>query len=153
MSGRFSAKEHRERSEHHFRVGQVLAESKHEWGAVILFYAAFHSVRAAMVDDPIFSDPSALHAAHRLLTPDDRWTTMHKARRGGEPRLGVNEIVGIIYPDYSGPYEKLHVASVQVRYERGLRPLEALSEMIDYARMIREAEASGRLVSEQLPDA
>lgn len=90
-----------------------------EWAAVCLFYAAYHDVKAALIDDPIFDSHDACQTRSAQLFPDDRHASAHKARRGGHS-LGVNDVVSILYKRASGTYERLHQMSIDVRYGGGL---------------------------------
>lgn len=95
-----------------------------EWYAVCYFYAAYHTVKAAFIEDPIFSDLAALTAKNRFLTLQDRFSTSHKGYvnpGAGGRRMGVNDIVRVLYPEIGAEYERLHMASVEVRYRDGLR--------------------------------
>lgn len=132
--------EHLTRWEQHRQIGLLLAETPvgHPWGCVACFYAAFHVARWAMLMDRRFDDLTALKAIHPHLQPDDRRTNKHKARRGsagGTPDFGVNDLVLLLYPSASRSYERLHQASIEVRYEKGdpakLPSAEQLEEYMD----------------------
>ncbi len=117
--------EHVSRTAYHRQIGETLADVKHEWAAVPLFYAAYHVVKAAFLADPIFDDGQLCTAKHRFLTPGARDATGHHGRfRPIDPPekvWGVNELVGLLYPAVGTIYEQMHLASVEVRYKRGLR--------------------------------
>lgn len=113
--------EHRTRASEHEKLGLTLLDVKQEWAAVSLFYSAYHHAKAALLEDPIFDDLSALQAANRRLTLDDRTVSMHKARKGS-PHIGLNDLVLILYRPVAASYHKLHQMSVDVRYQHGLRP-------------------------------
>jgi hypothetical protein len=93
-----------------------------QWYAVSYFYAAYHTVRAALMEDAIFSDLPRLKAHDPHWTPDDRRATHHQARksrtRPNPP--GVNDLVKALYPQIAIEYVQLHSASVAVRYGLGL---------------------------------
>lgn len=96
--------------------------SEDEWAAVCWFYAAYHLVRASLQRDPRFDDPGQLAQMSARLCMDDRYAQRHKGRRGGaNVELGINDIVRLAYRDVRSPYERLHQASIDVRYESGLR--------------------------------
>ena len=117
------AQGHRSRAAEHEGLGRVLAESGHEWAAVALFYAAYHHVKAALLEDVIFDDHAACQSLSGDLLPQDRTTTRHQGRKrttsGRE--WGINELVLLLYRPAAGTYEKLHQASVDVRYQAGLK--------------------------------
>lgn len=126
------AEEHRSRADEHRRVGVAILDTGVEWAAVCLFYSAYHHVKAALLDDPIFTDFDALRAVRPDLSPDDRFASAHKVRKG-QPGYGVNDLVLLLYPRVAGTYDKLHSMSIDVRYQRGLRlgAIEALPSLFD----------------------
>ena len=118
--------EHLRRSEHHKRVGDALDTTVgEEWAAVCYFYAAYHLARHALRTDPIFDDVTALQRIQRDLLPDHRETEKHQGRfrREGPRDYGINELLLTLYPKVVGKYEKLHQASIAVRYDGGLTGL------------------------------
>lgn len=133
-----TAAEHVERSRYHKQVGDALHSSGPDsWGAVCYFYSAFHLVRAALSEDPIFSELPQLKKAHADLIPDDRNVTAHQTRKNSDRRFGVNDLVRILHIDVYPQYYRLHGASVGVRYERGISSeldglLEDLEEIEQY---------------------
>lgn len=114
---------HQARAARHAKIGEMLVEAGDEWGAVCCFYAAYHHVKAALLEDPIFDDPTRMHDRHLDLVADDRFTDRHKGRRntGRGREWGINELVGLLYPQIRREYEQLHQASIDVRYGSGLR--------------------------------
>ena len=72
---------HKARAARHLQIGKLLAGEGEEWGAVPLFYCAYHHVKAALLVDPIWWDLQRLHSKSIELMPDDRFVTRHKARR------------------------------------------------------------------------
>lgn len=140
--------EHRTRSAGHRKLGHMLLENGLEWGAVAVFYAAYHDIKAALQEDPIFDDHSACQAFHSNLLPDDRYASSHKARRGGAGggALGVNDVVGIVYPGVVGTYDKLHQISMDVRYYTG-PSRGALDNVPDLDSKFCDLVASGGLTS------
>jgi hypothetical protein len=138
--------EHLARAEQHLKVGNVLVETRQEWGAVALFYSAYHRVKAAMLRDPIWGQVNALQAVHQDLIPDDRYIERHHGRRRrGEPReWGVNELVAVLYPSATRAYEQLHQASIDVRYSTGL-PAGALPALATAITTISELDSDGEL--------
>lgn len=129
----------------HAKTGDALEGAGDEWAAVCWFYSAYHYVRSALIADPIFDDLTRLQSVHQHLVPDDRHVTRHKGRRGGAPELGVNEVVLKLYPAIAGPYDKLHQASIDVRYERGLRG--NLSQLRPLLSAIENDQVEGRLLA------
>lgn len=81
-----------------------------------------------MLVDPIWQDLKSLKAIHQDLVPDDRFIGRHKGRRrvGGPKEWGVNDLVLMLYRPAAGHYDRLHLASVDVRYSTGL-PTGALN--------------------------
>lgn len=118
-----------------------MAEAGDEWAAVMFFYAAYHRVRAALLEDPTFDSVAGCAARHVDLRPEDRHATRHHGRRSRNQffEFGVNEIVQILYPSAIGAYDQLHQMSIQVRYERGLVPdLRAVVETWERFRKLDE---------------
>lgn len=140
--------QHRSRAERHRKVGAALLDAGDEWAAVPLFYAGYHLVKAALLRDPIFGDPTSLSRISADLTPEDRFVTRHHGRRRrGEPReWGVNEVVQVLYRRATKSYEALHQASILVRYGEGLpaNSLESLRAALDH---IEALDADGDLVA------
>jgi hypothetical protein len=136
------------RAQEHADVGDALiAAADNEWAAVCYFYAAYQLAIAAISDDPIFDDLQRLQGVNAELLPDDRHTTRHKGRKNTSHgrEWGVNELMLLLYGQAVGAaYEKLHHASVCVRYEPPLRtPPARAREWLD---VILAAEAAGELV-------
>ena len=150
MSGggtRLSADEHRARAYEHEGLGRLLAESNHDWAAVALFYAAYHHVKAALVEDVIFDDYDSCQALNPGLLPDDRFTTRHQGRKqtSAGREWGINELVLVLYRSAAGTYERLHQASVDVRYQSGLRA--SVAEVAALYDKFEELRATGALTS------
>lgn len=110
------------RSRQHAAAAETLAAAGNEWFAVCWFYGAYHLARARMHADPIFQDPTRLTQVSPRLCMDDRTASRHQGRKGakGQPELGVSDIVRLLYPEIVGSYHRLHQASIDVRYGRGL---------------------------------
>lgn len=141
--------EHRRRAGEHHDVGRALHQAaENEWAAVCYFYAAYHLVKTAMLLDPIWSNAPARVALHLELTPDDRFCTRHHGSgRSGDGRMwGINELVLLMYPQIVKPYERLHQASIQVRYGAGL-PKGALPSLLADLEAIKAASDAGTLVA------
>lgn len=138
--------EHRARAARHRVIGELLHDSGDEWGAVPMFYSAYHLMKAALLRDPIWDQLGPLQRLNRDLIPDDRHTDRHKGRRrGDQPReWGINELVQKLYPPASGPYERLHQASILVRYGAGL-PSEAMPSLATSLERICALDAAGEL--------
>jgi len=107
--------------------------------AVAYFYAGYHTIKAAFIEDPIFDDLTRLQSLDPHLIPDDRYVTHHRGRLGGNgPRkLGVNDIVKILYPSIATRYVRLHMASIAVRYESGLALYSFADVKSDFAELAR----------------
>lgn len=135
---------HVRRAGRHYDVGVALHEAGNdEWAAVCYFYAGYHYVKAAMLRDPLFDDPAKCSAKHLDLNTDDRYTDRHQVRKSRDAGRGwgVNDLVLLLYRGIVGDYERLHTASVDVRYRDGLLPeaLPALRSNIDNIRAAFDA--------------
>ncbi len=136
---------HKARAARHLLIGGALEDAGDEWAAVALFYAAYHLVKAALLSDPIFDDPAKLHAIHFDILGDDRHTSRHHGRKGGPERSwGINEMVTLLYPAITRSYERLHQASIDVRYSIGL-PVGALPDLRAAIDQITQAADAGSL--------
>lgn len=112
---------HLTRAARHATIGNALADAGDEWSAVCYFYSAYHYVRATLVADPVFDELTRLKTFNPNLMSDDRHTETHHGTRKPGHRFGVNELVKLLYPSIYNRYEYLHQASIQVRYNMGLR--------------------------------
>jgi len=123
-------------------VGDALAAAGDEWSTVCYFYAAYHIVKHALTTDPVFQDSSALIAIHPQLTHRDRYVGRHHGRRlPGE--WGVNDLVLKLYPAAVPAYERLHQASIAVRYQAGLTvPVAAVRDALT---ALQQSHSSGGL--------
>jgi len=136
--------EHLERSEEHYKIGKVLAESNHEWTAVALFYSAYHLVRHGLRTDPIFDDEQALLRIDPELEQHHRNITRHRGRRRSvEREWGMIELALLLYRPVVGKYDRLHQLSVEVRYGRG-RSLPSCSAMLGYCDEVRQFHKAGQ---------
>jgi hypothetical protein len=136
------------RAQAHAEVGDALYTSAaNEWAAVCWFYSAYHLVVAAIAADPVFDDVSRLQRISLYLAPSDRYTERHQGRRrsGAHPEWGINDLVVALYDqDVAAAYDKLHNASVEVRYQSGLRtPLDRVKE---WMHVVTSAQEDRRLV-------
>ncbi|WP_426624334.1 hypothetical protein ACPPVW_17495 [Leifsonia sp. McL0607] len=138
----------RERAVAFKKDAEELRAISSQWYAVSYFYAAFHTVRASLMEDPVFSDLSRLKSYNEAWIPDDRFNEHHQARRGshGQNPPGVSDMVKMLYPQIAVEYVQLHSASVAVRYGFGLAAYDAdaLATAFD---TIAKAAAAGRLVA------
>lgn len=118
-----SSKAHTARAARHQKVADALADAGDEWSAVCYFYAAYHMIRAALLEDTIFDRLEWCQQKNRDLLPQDRHTMRHHGRKNTSNgrEWGVNELVFLLYPNVVGAYERLHQASNDVRYHDGLR--------------------------------
>lgn len=139
MASALAVEQHQQRADRHLHIGRALFDAGDEWAAVPFFYCAYHHVKAALLDDPVWGDISRMHRLHPDLIPDDRWVSRHHGRKGlpGAPRQwGINDLVLLLYPSIVKQYEQLHQASIDVRYSTGLPPgaLEALPAAVEHVR-------------------
>jgi len=83
---------------------------------------------------------------NRELLPQDRDTTRHKGRKNSPAgrEWGVTELVLVLYDQQvAAAYEKLHHASIEVRYDDGLRTPVARTR--EWLSVIQEADDTGLL--------
>jgi hypothetical protein len=127
---------------------EALVAIPNQWYAVCYFYAAYHCVRAALLEDPVFKDLTRLKSFDANLIPDDRFNGHHAGRLSGSgPRKpGVSDMVKLFYPDIAIQYERLHGASVAVRYGFGLSAYQPNVLAADFAH-IAQASTAGKLVA------
>lgn len=134
-------------SDDHLDHGQKIAGVSPEWASVAYFYSAYHSMKAALLDDPIFDDLGELKKLSPHLMTDSKYAHVHKVRNG-QPGFGVNNLVHLLYPGKRQSYEKLHQSSLGVRYGQGVvYPVDQLESM---ASDIAEARRNGLLVASPL---
>lgn len=141
--------EHLRRAERHRTIGDLLAGAGDEWAAVPLFYSGYHLVKAALLVDPIWTDLRQLGALHVDLAPDDRFTDRHKGRKrptGQAREWGLNELVLKLYRPIAGSYDRLHQASITVRYGAGL-PAGAVGPLGEAVEHIRSSHEDGSLTA------
>lgn len=146
-----SAEQHVVRADDHEKLAKVLHESGVEWAAVAYFYSAYHLVKAALLTDPIFTDPGRLAVAHAQLTMADQTATRHQGYMqfgtgGSRTKVwGLNDLVGVLYRQVWPIYLQMHEASVDVRYGTGLRvPLDKIGEAQE---LVKAEYAAGTLVA------
>lgn len=141
---------HLERAAQHRAAGDTVAGGERpEWAAVCYFYAAYHLALYCIQSDPIFEDPKALARVDVNLTMEDRFTRRHKARirQDVPPEWGVNALVRALYGMHIGSiYERLHQASVIVRYKGGLPADADVARFAEYLEEIEQGHAAGVLV-------
>jgi hypothetical protein len=127
---------------------EQLKALSNQWYAVSYFYAAYHTVRASIMEDPIFQDPSRLKALNSSWEGPDRWNDHHQTRRGngivGAP--GITDLVKELYIDISIEYVQLHSASIAVRYGLGLAGYTSEALTAAFAK-IATAATAGELVA------
>lgn len=143
--GDIPLQEHLVRSARHRKVGEALDPD--EWGAVCFFYSAFHLVRHALRIDPVFDDPTALSRINPQLTPGDRHCSRHHGFRNtprGERIWGINELVTLLYRPIAFDYERLHQASIAVRYDLGLTGL-SVNDLLPSLDAVSGAHSRGQL--------
>jgi hypothetical protein len=119
-----SSDEHAVASERHARAAGALRPMSRDWATVAYFYAAYHLVKQAMLEDPIWLCPDELAIKHPELGPHTSKVTRHHgqpAGRRGNRAWGVTDLVEVLYPSIHYSYVRMHEASIQVRYQRGLQ--------------------------------
>ncbi|MBQ3357362.1 MAG: hypothetical protein IJG47_00510 [Microbacterium sp.] len=131
------------------RTAELLWNQGDDWFAVCYFYSAYHMARAAIMTDPIFEDLARLQKKALWLTLEDRYVTAHQGRvTPGQPRkAGVNDVVRLLYPDIAAEYVRLHMASVEVRYQEGLQAIHRNSAEQDFL-AVQSAYLERRLIAE-----
>lgn len=130
-------------------TAESLLRADDEWFAVTYFYSAYHLVKAAFIEDPVFDAPDDLTGRDQRLGPEDRFVTRHQGSIDDSGRtLGVNDVVQSLYPGIAIEYYRLHMASRYVRYGSGLGVITAASVVDDYG-VIRDAWDSGLLRAEE----
>lgn len=138
--------EHAVASERHARAAGALRPLSREWATVAYFYAAYHLVKQAILEDPIWLCPGELATRHPGLRRGSKKVTRHGGQgvgRRGQQKWGVNDLVEVLYPSIHRAYTGIHEASIQVRYRRGLRlPLHVSAE---YWARIRAEYRAGRM--------
>lgn len=135
---------HCERSRNHLDSARRIIEQSDEWAVVALFYSAYHAMKAALINDPAFDSMTDVKKLNPHLTPGDRFVTQHKVRRT-QAGFGVNELVQILYPQYARDYERLHQASIQVRYHKG-NHVYPVGDLVTAAQRIHNDLRSGIVV-------
>lgn len=134
-----------ERVGSHLQTGDQLLAAGNEWASVAYFYAAYHLVRAAFLEDPIFGDPAGLTAANLYLQPADRDAEHHQGNpKNGGRSMGVKDMVLWLYRPYYAQYNRLHSASIAVRYNTGAPAIAATTSKGD-AYTLHAAYMAGRL--------
>jgi hypothetical protein len=125
---------HKERAAAHKQSGVTLLGVDDEWFSVCYFYAAYHLVKAALNEDPIFGSLTSLQKISPKLTPDVRFAEHHSGGQGQNGRsLGINEAVFHMYKNIRVSYSRLHIASCHVRYGRGLDTVSVESIESDFS--------------------
>ncbi len=126
-----------------------LAAAGNDWAVVCYFYAAYHTARAAILADPLFTSIAACTAKHPQLQMSDQTVTMHKARvvPGKTRAFGVNDLVDLLYPSIAMEYLELHSWSVNVRYLEGLEAGSSIDQAAQFYGRLRAAYDAGTLVA------
>lgn len=127
----------------HFEQAQLVAGVSEDWASVAFFYSAYHAMKRALLEDPVFDDLGELKKLNPHLTRDDRRVSYHKARRN-QGRFGVNDLVQILYPAHIQNYERLHQASLRVRYGTPTQ-IYPLGDIQEWARSIRDSARDGHM--------
>jgi hypothetical protein len=138
----------RERSNILAKDGDQLRALGSQWYAVSYFYAAYHAVRAALMEDSVFGELDRLKTHGKNWIPDDRWNSHHQARRGnGSAQApGVSDMVSVLYPSVAVDYAQLHSASIAVRYGLGLSGYDADGLAMAFT-TIADAARAGKLAA------
>ena len=143
---------HASRAARHRKIGDALAAAGDEWAAVCYFYSAYHLVRRALLVDPVFDTLERAQAKHPDLLPEDRSIGRHSGRKrtSAGREWGVNELVLRLYPQIASAYDRLHQASIDVRYQNGLRT--TLAPIVQSLEHVEREAAAGTLSAWSGPD-
>lgn len=130
----------------HLEAGDELFQHGNEWATVAYFYAAYHQMKVAMLEDPVFDAPDSLTSIHMALRQSDREAAHHQGspNKPGGRSMGVSDIVTWVYRPFAGSYRRLHSASMDVRYHCGLNQISLATAKQD-AYLIRKAYCDGKL--------
>lgn len=136
---------HIQRAGEHLRETKLIMSVSADWAKVSAFYAAYHCVRAAMLQDPVFHDATRLAHANAHLTMASRTASHHNGNVTAQRGPGMIDIVRYLYRPFYSRYLQLHSASVSVRYEFAESVITA-EECLQSAMEIRQALDAGELV-------
>jgi len=130
----------------HLDAGDELFQRGNEWSTVAYFYAAYHQMKVAMLEDPVFDDPDTLTSIHMALRQTDRDAAHHQGspNKPGGRSMGVTDIAIWVYRPYAANYRRLHSASVDVRYHCGVSQISAETAKQDAYRIL-QAYKDGKL--------
>src|SRR6218665_3495824 len=97
-------------------------KSRTNWYAVASFYAAYQTVRASLMTDPIFDVLPRLRGHNPNWIANDRGNNHHQARRGRGQTAppAASDLLKTLYPQIAVEYTQLRSASIAVRYGIGL---------------------------------
>jgi hypothetical protein len=146
-AGGLTDEKHAERALVHEASALLLTPHSTDWATVAYFYSAYHLVKASLLRDPIFTDPTLCSNKDASLMMEDRLVTRHhgKRPRGGAREWGVNELVNLLYKPIWVSYEQLHQASVDARYYGGAKA--SITDVHAAHAAIKDEFVAGRLVA------
>ena len=136
---------HTKRAGEHLRMAEAMVNDSPEWCRVAAFYSAYHSMKAALLVDPVFTNPTKLAAANTNITMGSNLATHHQGNLGRGRGLGINDLVRFLYRPHYGSYLLLHGASLSIRYGDG-QLLHTPEECIGTAQSIYVAFQQGAIV-------
>lgn len=139
------------RARDHAKLAEVMFDTGQEWAAVCAFYSAYHLIRASLLSDPVFDDANRLSKINPKILPEDRFVAKHSKGGLSSAAFGINEIVSVLYLEIRARYLRLHVASNQVRYGRGIKAITAPSLREDLHEITRAFEAGEIICPMHLP--
>lgn len=126
-------------------MAEAMVADSPEWSRVAAFYSAYHAMKAALLSDPVFREPTKLAAINAHISMESRLATHHQGNLARGRGLGVTELVRYIYRPFYARYLMLHGASISVRYGDG-QTLHTPEQCLDAARSINQALNSGEIV-------
>lgn len=133
-------------SRKHWLTAEKLAAEDDPWAAVAAFYSVYPLLRAALIQDDIFSDMRRLKSINPNLMTDDRYIKKHDAGPRNKTAFGLNQLCTAMYLHATAEYHYCHKASIQVRYESGLRFPYSIPTVMNRAEAFRKEYIAGNLV-------
>lgn len=139
------------RARHHLSNAKKIQSVCDDWAHVAAFYSAYHSVRHALMEDPVFRDLKRLQSVDPRLSIRMRETTHHSGNINTPRDPGINQLVKLFYGRgfshrIDHQYIDLHSTSVMIRYKDGAVQA-TVGESLSAAEMILERVSSGLLVA------
>lgn len=139
---------HLEQAQSHLRSAEaILNAGEGGWAVTAAFYSAFHVMRAAILEDPIWDrGPVALTNINPMLGADCQFAEHHQGNPKTNRSPGVREVVGYLYPQCRDRYLLLHGASITVRYKEGeSRLLSPCGNYVDVAKSLLDEYQAGTI--------